>query len=107
MASEDLFLKLMEEFSNISKPEEFKIVVMVVNVLVLEHALDGNNIWFKGSGHMNFTDLPLFAPPLAKLLGTGSIDSESCIRQMNQIVLQFYDCKLKNGGELPLQEWYE
>ena len=78
-----------------------------VNVLVLEHALDGNNIWFKGSGHMNFTDLPLFAPPLAKLLGTGSIDSESCIRQMNQIVLQFYDCKLKNGGELPLQEWYE
>lgn len=78
-----------------------------VNVFVLEHALDGNNTWFKGSGHMNFTDLPLFAPPLAKLLGIGSIDSESCIRKMNQIILQFYDCKLKNGGELPLQEWYE
>lgn len=30
-----------------------------VNVFVLENALDGNNTWFKGSGHMNFTDLPL------------------------------------------------
>ncbi len=78
-----------------------------VNVFVLENALDGNNTWFKGSGHMNFTDLPLFAPPLASLLGTGSIDSESCVRQMNQIVLQFYDCYLKGEGELALQERYE
>lgn len=78
-----------------------------VNVFVLENALDGNNTWFKGSGHMNFTDLPLFAPPLASLLGTGSIDSESCVRQMNQIILQFYDCYLKGEGKLSLQERYE
>lgn len=78
-----------------------------VNGFVLANALDGSNTWFKGSGHMNFTDLPLFAPPLAAMLGTGAIDSESCVRQMNELVLRFFDCKLKGEGELSLQEWYE
>ena len=32
IASEDLFLKLIEEFANTSKPEEFKIVVIADNV---------------------------------------------------------------------------
>ena len=78
-----------------------------VNTAVLKNAKDGRNTYFKGSGHMNFTDLPLFSPLLAGLLGTGSIDSESCIRQTNEIILQYYNCYLKGEGEITLQECYE
>lgn len=78
-----------------------------VNVAVLENAKDGRNTYFAGSGHMNFTDLPLFSPLLAGMLGTGSIDSESCIRQTNEIVLQYYNYYLKDEGEITLQECYE
>ena len=48
-----------------------------------------------GSGHLNFTDLPLFSPVLASLLGTGSVDSRDCIVTMNRIVLEFFDRSLK------------
>lgn len=78
-----------------------------VNTAVLKNAKDGRNTYFKGSGHMNFTDLPLFSPLLAGLLGTGSIDSESCIRQTNEIIRQYYNCYLKGEGEITLQECYE
>ena len=47
------------------------------------------------SGHLNFTDLPLFSPALASLLGTGSVDSRDCIVTMNRIVLEFFDHTLK------------
>ncbi len=78
-----------------------------VNNAVINNALDGYNTYFKASGHMNFTDLPLFSPVLAKNLGTGSIDSEHCIRIMNDIVLQFMNQNLKSEGTISLQEYYE
>lgn len=78
-----------------------------VNAAILANAKDGRNTYFAGSGHMNFTDLPLFSPILAGLLGTGDIDSESCIRQTNEIVLQYYNYYLKDEGEITLQECYE
>lgn len=80
---------------------------LYVNHYVVENAIDGHSTYFKGSEHMNFTDLPMFSPFLARMLGTGSIDSESCIRQTNDIVLMFFDYYLKDKGELTLKEYYQ
>ena len=55
---------------------------------------------------MNFTDLPLFSPPLAGLLGTGKRDARECIMTMNRVVLEYFDYYLKEKGELSLQEVY-
>ncbi len=53
----------------------------------------------QGAGHMNFTDLPLFSPLLAKLLGSGTIEAKSGIETMNAWLLQFFNYTLKNGPE--------
>ena len=78
-----------------------------VNNVILDNALDGHNTYFAGSGHMNFTDLPLFAPPLANMLGTGTIDVDDCIETMNQIILDYMNHYLKGEGEFNLKESYE
>lgn len=79
---------------------------LYVNVAVLENARDARYTYFVGSEHMNFTDLPLMSPFLARLLGTGSIDAQDCIETMNGIVLQFFDYYLKGMGELQIRECY-
>lgn len=61
---------------------------------------------FHESGHLNFTDLPLFSPILAKLLGVGRIDARYCIETMNSIVLAFFDCYLKDAKELLIEKEY-
>ncbi len=76
------------------------------NNVILNNASCGYETYFKNSGHMNFTDLPLFAPALANMLGTGSIDAKECVETMNEIVLNFYDCYLKNTGEFSVEESY-
>lgn len=61
---------------------------------------------FKNSGHLNFTDLPLFSPLLGKALGTmgtGDIDSLYCITTMNRLTADFFDITLK-GAEIPVIE---
>jgi predicted dienelactone hydrolase len=60
----------------------------------------------RGSGHLNFTDLPLFSPALARMLGTGQADSRYCIETMNQIVLEFFNHTLKGRAEIHLQPEY-
>ena len=62
--------------------------------------------WISGSEHMNFTDLPLFAPILATNLGKGSRDARECVEIMNEIVLQYFDHYLKGKGELNIKESY-
>ena len=52
-----------------------------------------------GAAHMNFTDLPLFAPPLASALGTGTVDATACIETMNAMVLEYMNCYLAGSGE--------
>lgn len=49
----------------------------------------------KGSGHLNFTDLPLVSPLLAGLLGTGTVDPVYCMQTTNALVLEFFDCHVK------------
>ena len=80
---------------------------LYVNKVVLENAIDATHTYFVGSGHMNFTDLPLFSPVLASLLGTGTIDETECVIIMNDIVLQYFDYYLKDKGELNIKECYQ
>lgn len=79
---------------------------LYVNNVVLENAVDSRHTYFVGSKHMNFTDLPLFSPALAALLGTGSIDETECVIMMNDIILQYFDYYLKDKGEVMINECY-
>ena len=80
---------------------------LYVNNVILENAIDATHTYFIGSGHMNFTDLPLFSPTLASLLGTGTIDETECVIIMNDIVLQYFDYYLKDKGEMNIKECYQ
>lgn len=84
-----------------------ELAVLYTNNVVLENAKDATHTYFAGSGHMNFTDLPLFSPILASLLGTGTIDETECVIMMNEMVLQYFDYYLKDKGELNIKECYQ
>lgn len=86
--------------------EREKVGELYVNNVVLENAVDCKYTYFVGSGHMNFTDLPLFSPKLAALLGTGEVDAETCIVKMNEIILEYYNCYLKEEGTVIIEEKY-
>ncbi|MCR5848527.1 MAG: hypothetical protein K6G75_10475 [Lachnospiraceae bacterium] len=77
-----------------------------VNNVILKEATEGYSTYFVRSEHMNFTDLPLFSPFLAKMLGTGDIDAGECIDKVNAIVLSFFDCYLKGEGDFTVLESY-
>ena len=79
---------------------------LYVNTVVLENAVDAKYTYFKGSGHMNFTDLPLFSPALAGLLGVGEVDAKECVVKMNQLILDYFNCYLKDMGEVVVKEYY-
>lgn len=72
---------------------------LYVNNVVLENAVDSSYTYIAESGHMNFTDLPLFSPALASFLGVGEVDATECILSMNETILQFYDYYLKGKGD--------
>jgi len=76
------------------------------NNVVMEHAKEGYDTWFVHAGHMNFTDLPMFSPFLAKQLGTGEIDSAECMDTVNQLVRGFFDAKLKGEGTFEVKDCY-
>ena len=77
---------------------------LYVNGAVLANAKDAGYTYFEGSGHMNFTDLPLISPFLASKLGTGSIDAKQCVEDMNDLILQFCDSHLKEAGAAQAQK---
>lgn len=57
------------------------------------------------AGHMNFTDLPMVAPILAKALGTSSVNPKACMKYVNQTILEFFDGYLKGEPiNLPKEE---
>lgn len=49
----------------------------------------------EGTGHLNFTDLPLVSPFLGRLLGTGDLDPAYAMKTTNALVLEFFDRYLK------------
>lgn len=67
-----------------------------VNFYVGEHAADYEEIIIEDAGHMNFCDLALVCPVAAKLLGTGSVDARKCLVNLNEIVLNYFNCYLKD-----------
>lgn len=75
-----------------------------INFFVDQNAVCGYHTVITDSGHMNFTDLPLISPILASKLGTGTIDSEKCLQQVNELVLSFFDCYLKGKGTFSVAE---
>lgn len=78
-----------------------------VNYYLGRNAVDYREIIFKNAGHLNFTDLPMISPVLAKLLGVGEVDAKECIENVNEVVLIYFDYYLKGEGSLSeLQESY-
>ncbi len=70
-----------------------------VNFYVGERAVDYHYAVIADAGHLNFTDLPLISPVLAKLLGVGDADAKECIEEVNALVLDFFDTYLKEAPE--------
>lgn len=77
-----------------------------VNFYLGEHAVDYMGVEFHNTGHMNYTDLPMFSPVLAKLFGVGDVDAETCIKNVNRVVLNWFDYYLKGKKELDIQSEY-
>ena len=67
-----------------------------VNFYVGRQAADFREVIFEDAGHMNFCDLSLAAPILAGLLGTGTVDEWECLENLNELVLNYFDCYLKD-----------
>jgi dienelactone hydrolase len=76
------------------------------NMLATKNGVDAKQVVIDNAGHLNFTDLPAFSPFLAKLLGTGSVNSRYCIETTNQIIVDYFNHYLKGIKELNLQEEY-
>lgn len=76
------------------------------NMVASKNAVDSHDIVFNNSGHLNFTDLPLFSPFLANMLGTGNTDKVYCIETMNNVILDYFNYYLKDGNELNILNEY-
>ena len=76
-----------------------------VNKYLLDNAVDGREAHFDGTEHMDFTDLLLLSPTLAKMLGKGSVDSSEFIPEMNSIILNYFNYYLKGEGKPNIEPW--
>jgi dienelactone hydrolase len=76
------------------------------NFYACKNAFNASEVMIKGAGHLNFTDLPLFSPALASVLGVGTVDARYCIDTTNRLILQYFDCYLKGGDTPRLEKEY-
>ncbi|MCE5196757.1 MAG: hypothetical protein LLG09_06485 [Negativicutes bacterium] len=76
------------------------------NFYATRNALCAYETVFQGAGHLNFTDLSLFSPALAEMLGVGTVDARYCIETMNEVVLEFFNGYLKEAGEPKIEKEY-
>lgn len=76
------------------------------NFYATKNALCAYETVFQNAGHLNFTDLPLFSPVLARMLGVGTVDARYCVETMNEVVLEFFNCYLKDVGEPKIAKEY-
>ncbi len=103
---EEYPIPLLSVNSELHHQECEEVEALYVNNVVIANAKDSQYTYFVGSAHMNFTDLPLFSPPLARMLGVGEVDPTECIMNMNEVVRNYFDYYLKGEGELTIQESY-
>lgn len=73
-----------------------------------KHFKDAYTVHFKGAKHLSLTDLPIVSPILANLLqgGKANIDPYYCIETENQLILTFFDAKLKGIGQFNSKKTY-
>lgn len=66
------------------------------------------NVHIRGAGHLTLTDLALTSPFLTRILnGRKSITSaEYCLKVINKVCLEFFDCYLKGEGKFIPDETY-
>lgn len=74
--------------------------------LVKNSGANAREVTFRDAAHMNFCDLPLLSPPLAGMMGDGKRDARTCITTMNDLVLMYFDCYLKDSGRLDIADVY-
>lgn len=77
-----------------------------VNRHMIDNAVDGREMHFADTEHMDFTDLPLLSPFLASMFGKGSVDPDEFIPQLNDIILNYFNYYLKEEGALSVPEGY-
>ena len=99
-------LDLMNQEHFEEATEAARLGVPYSNNVIDENAIVSYRTYFAGSAHMDFTDLPMFSPALAGMLGTGDVDNEEMLTTMNGIVLGFFDCYLKGEGNFSVNECY-
>lgn len=81
----------------------------VANRLVQATAPASYEVVFTGAQHMSLTDLSLFSPILANMLngvGTAEVDPYECLETMNSVILEFFDCYLKDEGTFTSEGTY-
>lgn len=77
-----------------------------VNFYVGKNTKDFKEVVFNDAGHLNFTDLPLVSPVLANMMGTGDVNARTCIENVNEMVLNYFNYYLKDAPELNIQDEY-
>jgi dienelactone hydrolase len=66
------------------------------------------NVYISGVGHFTLTDLALSSPILTRIFNgqKSTADTEYCLKIINKISLEFFDCYLKRKGEFKSQDKY-
>ena len=73
---------------------------------LMRNAEDGYTTTIRDTLHMDFTDLPLLSPTLGNMLGSGNRNTEEAMTIVNSLVLDFFDCYLKEHGSFTVEEAY-
>lgn len=77
------------------------------NILATETGMDSMETVILGAQHLNYTDLPLFAPGIAKMMGTqgvGDVDTRACIQKLDEIILNYCNHYLKGSENLMIEK---
>jgi dienelactone hydrolase len=70
------------------------------NKTIDQNSIESYTVYFEGAKHLSLTDLPLFSPVLTYILqgGKADIDKYDCIEAQNELILKFFNYKLKGIG---------
>jgi len=62
------------------------------------------NVHIRGVGHLTLTDLALTSPFLTRILNgqKSTTSTEDCLKMINKVCLEFFDCYLKGEGRFSL-----
>ncbi len=110
IVDEEPYLVPLLEFENESSYREIleleKTGYSYPNITIKDTAETYYLTYVEGTLHMDYTDLPLFAPVLAKMLGSGDVDHGLVSDTVNAIEVDFFDCYLKGDGQFSVNESY-